>query len=220
MDSNELHSHSSDLDKTLRRFFIPSLVDFIVYLVLGAILLLVLNHQAISNLLHADTLTPTDVAHLVFSTRFELIGTALNHPIFGRLSLLLFWAFIGCVTYMVLWLVQYLLTTAREDYVEGQQYVHPKTFNKSSYWQSIIAHNIFLFSAIVVFLGFAYLSLRMFLPMLSKLFYVGLLTAPALVGFADLILSILLISFVLYFSQMLWRVLRSAWHMNSIPTSS
>ena len=212
---DELESHSSDRTSALRQFFTPTWVDIILYILIGGVWLTLLNFHTIWTRNDTAAVSPSALSQLL-GQKFSSLGAFLGLPLFGKISLLLFWAFIGCVAYMLLWLVQYGLITLHEDIAETT-YIHPGSFSESGYWRSVIAHNIFLVCAIFVSIAYAAGAIKIFFPLLAKVFIVGLFDFPHAGAIFDIILSLLISGLVVYVAVILWRILRGIWGLNKVP---
>lgn len=212
---DELASHSSDQTIALRQFLIPGWLDAVLYVLVGGVVLTIVNWHSIWAQNSSGALPPNALQQL-FTERFSSIGGFLGLPIFGKISLLLFWAFIGCLAYMLLWLLQYSLAVIHEDLAETT-YIHPGAFSEGGYWRSVIAHNIFLICAVFVSIAYVAAAFKILLPMLSRVFQVGLFDVPKIGGWIELVISILLAGFLIYIAVILWRVLRGVWGLNKVP---
>src|SRR3989344_5646779 len=150
----EYHTHSESPEQALKKFFVIGPIGITMLFVLSSFLLLILNAKAIWGLLHGDLGGADLSTQTALDQRFAPVSRILDSAIFDRLGLLLFWALIGCIAYMVFWLLQYALISAREDYVEGH-YIHPRSFSTKTYWRTVAARRIFLISTTFVFGGYA-----------------------------------------------------------------
>lgn len=209
-------THSEKPRNRLLQFFVPTIADVILYTLLGVILLAVLNWRAIANIFHQDTPLQPNELHLAFTQKFSVVTNILNKPVFGKISLLLFWAFVGCLAYITVWFIQYTLATAREDFVEGQ-YLHPRSVQRDDYWHSVLANNLLLICTLIVSFGYIAILARLLLPLLARVFYIGIYTVPHYHGLFEIVGSIICSSILVYIARLLWQVLRGAWGMSKIP---
>lgn len=212
----EYHTHSENPEQTLKKFFVIGPIGAAMLFALSSFLLLILNSKAIWGLLHGDLGTGDLSAQTALDQRFTPISRILDGAVFDRLGLLLFWALIGCIAYMVFWLLQYALISAREDYVEGH-YIHPRSFSTKTYWRTVAARRIFLVSTMFVFGGYALFMAKSGLPVLSRLFFVGLNNIPVASSFVNIFSAVAITGFSLYVGFLLWKLLKGVWGLAQVP---
>jgi hypothetical protein len=60
---------------------------------------------------------------------------------------------VGCVVYVIIWFMRNIVVNLLNDVV-ADNYIHPKSYKRSSYWGSIFARKMFFWISAVILLFF------------------------------------------------------------------
>ncbi len=206
----QLQSHNTALDRSARKWLVPSFGQMAVYIVSAFLLLVVMNLAALWTYFNGTVGVSSETASAVIQEPFQRFSDFTTGLFEGRLAPMLFWGFLGVLTYMIIWFIQNAANNVHND-IAAEQYMHPWTFKSKKYWWSIAADKIFFVCVLLIFVLFVYLCASLFLPVLSKLFYSAIYnwhfsgSVPRLLG------SVLFMSFVLYIFVLLAVLVRNSW---------
>src|SRR3989304_6589736 len=140
-----LQSHNSSPWPIVKQLLVPSLPKVLLEVLAAVLLLALLNGRGIWNSVNSGSLVAShrDVGDIISENALSVYNF-IDSFASGRLLQAAFWIFVGCTAYILIWLVGNILYNIRNDVVAGD-YVHPRTYNRLVYWESILARK-FLFS--------------------------------------------------------------------------
>lgn len=151
----------SHLPRVLWRFIKPEIEEVIVYVVSIIGLAAIAFYQAINNGYIGQSQTISDSLDVIHSN-FTFITSGGD----GAAKLFTFgtWFIIGTVVYMLAWFFISFASGAFKDIEVSNTYVHPRSFNKSNFWGSIIARVALQVAAAISFILYASIWLTVFAP--------------------------------------------------------
>jgi hypothetical protein len=205
-----MQSHSTAHAESLRSALVPSWGQVFIYILLGLITLVALNIGALWTYFNSSVGVSQETANAVISNQFDRFSNFAGNILDGRLAPMLFWGFLGVITYMVFWLIKNTAINVRND-LTAENYKHPFSFSRQKYWQSIAAHKVFLVCSIIFLSAFVYLSLVYWLPILARVFYAAIYSWEPVDSGWKLLGAILATAFLIYFVVLLARITRNAW---------
>lgn len=191
-----------------RHFFVLPLSEMIVIVVIATGMLLISNVGAINELITgSENLRQYDLNQLV-SEKFPVIDQLFSSPFAGKLTQLLFWAFIGSLVYMIIWLVRNYSLRTFED-LEASHFVGKKSAAKGL--SSSLAHHLFFACTLFFTLIYTAVGLYKIVPQCSQLFARALKNPTDITMYGWMIAGILITSVFLYGFVILGRLLRNSW---------
>ncbi|MBI2007707.1 hypothetical protein HYU82_01510 [Candidatus Saccharibacteria bacterium] len=203
---SEYHSGSSLKQHTIRDLLLPSNLVWLLYLLISLILLVFLNIPVFGQLLVGESINAEDIAPL--TDRFLDFQDRLGTPI-----VMVFWLFIGVITYTFIWLSENVFFIAKGE-VEASQYVRTNPSLQRRYWETTIASNVFLVFIVLLWISFIALYLRLLLPAFSTLFHSALFSAPIYERFLDIVVAIIGNALAIYLILLMRRVITLSWRTN------
>lgn len=117
------------------------------------------------------------------------------------------WFIIGTVVYMIAWFLISFASGAFKDIEVSNSYVHPRSFNKSNFWVSIIARIALQASAAISFIIYVSLWFSVFAPAWLADFrevFISGITGESVV---NLLIAIVGIIFTLHIAAIILRVM-------------
>lgn len=163
------HNSTSIVGATSKSFLIPGVPQFFLYILISALLFIVLNIKHIWDYLNNTVLGPQGGLDKFISEKAPGIHDFLNTLSQSIILQVLFWLCVGCIIYIFIWFVSNVAVNIINDVV-ADKYVHPKTYNRSSYWSSVLARKVFFWISIVILIFFIGVAMK-FLVVLSKICY-------------------------------------------------
>ena len=158
-------TNDKKIDKLYRNFFIPSPYQIILYLLVGALLLVLIKARAIweelGGSLIIDTIAETPAAN-----------SAWGKIASGPLPQIVFWALIGMIMYFVVWFVWNIFINLKND-MAADKFVHPRNYDRNNYWSGVLAHKAFFALTVVVFISYIVMMFK-FLPVIADSAYSAL----------------------------------------------
>jgi len=201
---SEYHSASSLRQHKVRSFFIPPLVVWLLYALISLIVLLFLNLNVLWENFLGHPLTVSEVTTL--SDKFASFQDRLGTPI-----VMLFWLFIGAITYTIIWLAENVLFIAKTE-VEESKYVARAPDMKQRYWESTIESNLFLFLIVLLWVSLIAFYLRFLLPAFSQLFTSALYSSPVHQRFLNIVVAVVGNTLAIYLLLLMRRVITLSWN--------
>ena len=177
-----------------------------MYLLISLVVLILLNINVLWQNLLGTPLTSADIKPLTDS--FSEFQDKLGTPI-----VMLFWLFIGAITYTIIWLAENVIFIAKTE-VEESHYLARSPAVKQSYWQNTLTSNLFLFFVVLLWVSFIALYLRVLLPAFSQLFNSALYSAPVYERLINIIVAIISNTLAIYFILILRRFITYSWRAN------
>jgi hypothetical protein len=166
---NNIESHSSSVGATSKRFLLPSGTQLLLYALVGILLLIALNLKNAWDYLNHTVLQPQGGLDNIISEKAPAVHKFLNSLSQSIALQVVFWIFVGCVVYIIIWFIRNIATNILNDIV-ADKYVHPASYNRSMYWGSILARKVFFWISVIVLVFYLVTGTRL-LVYLSNLAY-------------------------------------------------
>lgn len=159
-----INSNSSRVffSSRFKAVFLPSRLDFSLYIVVSLLLLTLVNVKRIWH--YFNRYFPgNDGSGLSISDKIPLLHS-LSKAYQGRVLQVVFWIIVGIAIYILFWFIRNITNNIRNDVVAGS-YVRPKDYNVSNYWKPILVRKT-LFGLSVVFLAaYIYAGIKMIMEL-------------------------------------------------------
>lgn len=211
-DRNQISEsvNSTVSQKVLSEFRRPGWAEILIYLLCGLVLVMLVNIRTLGEAISNSVQTTAIDTSKIIDLKLVELGDHINSLLSGRPGQMLFWAIVGCLIYVLIWLSQNFLINIRNDVV-SDKYMHPKSYESTSYWQGVIAHKIFFGAVIVTFLLYCYFAVIIFIPVLSKIFYYAALNFKLLSSTLELLIIIIFSAIVIYVGVFLAKLISHSW---------
>lgn len=167
MGSIQSGSQKRERAEGLKFFFYAGPAEVVLYFILGLIALLILNARALADIVAGPSQNPSSSFGYIF---VQYINDFLSR---GRLNDILFWGFLGIITYLIFWLVRNVAINIHNDFA-SDKFEHPWPYSRSKYWRSIVRLKL-SFILCLLFLASYIFLLSAFLPFVSHHFYLSLI---------------------------------------------
>ena len=199
-----IKSEKTKTEGFVRDYLVPSPLQAVVYLLVGVLLL---------TLIKARTIWET-VGGSILIERTPNVETPASANIWGQISSsplpqILFWGLVGMVMYAVVWFGWNVITNLRND-MAADEFVHPKGYNRSKYWKTVLARKAF-FAASLILLAVYILALVKFIPVIADAAYADMDSFSLPTSVIGLLLYLLVIGTLIHFFVLLVRVVASSW---------
>lgn len=206
----EIQSHNTALDRSAKKWLVPTWGQMVIYTISAFLLLIVLNLAALWTYFNGSVGVSSETASAVIQEPFQRFSDFTGGLFEGRLAPMLFWAFLGVLTYMIIWFIQNAANNVHND-LAAEQYMHPWTYQSKKYWWSVASDKIFFVCVLLVFVLFVYLCFSFFMPVLSKLFYAAIYDWQFVDSLTRLLGSVMFTAFLLYIFVLLAMLVRNSW---------
>ncbi len=194
--------NDSQTDHAFGRFLVPSWVEVVALAGASLIILLIGNSRLLWETAINSAQVSPQTASQTLQPHFDLVTNYLHQDIFGKLAVLVVWAFIGSIAYMIVWSVQSTYHQAKED-VEASNYV--QSAGREGYWHSKIAHYAYLVCAWFVLIIFLLVFLVVALPLANSLAAITIGSYQKIGTYKFALTGWALIAVCLYCLTRLWR---------------
>lgn len=208
--NNKVLSYSSRTASDLKSLLTPTVPQLLLNLVLAALILLVLNSRAILHYFTKgiDENSKVELGDLI-SSRLPAVYDLFESLTQGRFVQFVFWLFIGCITYIFIWLLGNFITNIRNDIV-ADEYVHPQSYNRAGYWGSVVARKMLFVCTLFVLSAYVYVGAKLII-LLAGLCYQSAIESQWLNTSGVILGSLLVTAFVLQVFSYLYTVVVNAW---------
>lgn len=206
----EIKSDSEINSRRSFNFFKPGFAEVLLYFLISAILLFIINAGGVLKSLGGDYIGSPHLLHASFSNLSSGFSNSFTSALGGRLGQIILWAFIGAITYIGLWLAKNVLNSFENDIISAH-YLHPSSYNRLGYWSSSLAGKLFLAGLIFIIFGYVFIAARATLPTLgvmagSAVYHFDWKSSPAYMLFALCGMSL-----VVYIGVVLLRLASHLW---------
>ena len=201
-----IKSDNTKTEDLVREFVVPSPLQAVVYLLVGMLLLILIKARAIWETVGGSILLERDAS--------PAINTPASDNIWGQISSsplpqILFWGAVGMVMYAVVWFGWNIITNLRND-LAADEFVHPKNYDRSKYWRTVLARKAF-FAASAVLLAVYIFALFKFLPVIADASYADVASFSLPSSVMGLTLYFLVIGALIHFFVLLVRIVANSW---------
>lgn len=165
-----IRSYNSRPFAALKQVLVPTGPQLLLDFIIAILILLLLNGRAIW---HYFTRGISDESQVelgdLINEKLPALHQFLENLSHGRFVQIVFWLFVGCVVYMLIWLIGNFITNIRNDIV-ADEYLHPKFYNRAGYWGSVVARKGLFACIVVIYLAYIYAAVKL-LALLAGLCY-------------------------------------------------
>lgn len=203
-NKNEL-SYNSTAQHVIGGFSRPTAIEVALYLIASILFISLINFKTLWNVINNTVQTKAVDTSAVIDEKLLGLGDRLDGLLDGRVGQMIFWAIVGCIIYMLIWLAQNTIINLRNDVI-ADKYLHPNSYKSSSYWEGVIAHKIFFVCLLVGFITYVYFAFSLFIPILSQAFYVATYSFTVPDSVFQLIITLILNAILLYIFVMLGKL--------------
>lgn len=207
MDNQSYNTRSSSSFKSV---FWPSKLEVSLYLIISVLVLVILNVGAIWNYFNSSVGVSAETSNAIVNDQVTRFSDFTNGLFQGRLAPMLFWACIGMITYMIVWVLQNAATNLGND-LEAEKFNHPIDYDRKRYWHSVNSRKIFLVFSCLIGFAFLYVALSNLLPLAAKVFYDAIYDFSLISSTLKLALDISATALLIYLLVMLFRLTRNSW---------
>jgi hypothetical protein len=206
---NKIESNSS-IDKDVT-FFLPTVYQVILYFLVSCLLLIMLNLGKAWKYLNDTVLKPQGGLDSVIATNTPSLHKILNSISQSIILQVIFWVFVGCVVYVLIWFVKNITINILND-ITADQYVHPKSYHRSSFWSSIIARRIFFWISVIILIVYLSVSMR-FIAYLANICYDAVVKFSPLQSSLDILESALVVTGIIYILVVILHIAVNSWRL-------
>lgn len=203
----KIQSHNSQYLSSLKELLFPSPVQAFLYLLTSSLALSVFNARAFWSYLSSDPVGKKTAASL-FINGSQAGGSIWTKISQGRISLIIFWVIVGAIIYTVVWFLKNIFINIQNDII-ADAFVHPKSYNRARYWESVLIRKVYFGGATVVLLGYIYAAVKL-LPLFSSMFFAAIYNFGP-VNLVSLISVVVVLSLLLHLFVVLIHMTISSW---------
>jgi hypothetical protein len=157
-------TNSKFLGATNKSFLLPSMSQLLLYALIGMLLLIALNVGRAWDYLNKTILKPRGGLDSIISTNAPALHKILNSLSQSIILQVIFWIFVGCVVYVIIWFVKNIAINMLND-ITADQYIHPRAYRRTRFWGSILGRRIFFWVSAVILVLYLITSTRLLVYM-------------------------------------------------------
>jgi len=171
MEEKQIESYNSHLAHSVKNFFPPSWLEAVIYLLCSGALLGLLNYRAFTNSIGTNSGLSQTTLDTYLHDKLGDSTDFLSRLLQGRVSSILFWAFLGSIIYMFIWVIQNVIINVEND-MQASEFVGVKneTSRKQAYWHTVISSKIFFVCSLLSLIIYFVLFVEFLLPVSSRAF--------------------------------------------------
>ena len=211
MSTNTTGYNDNQTNNSFVNFFVPSWAEVGVLLLSSLVIIGLGNARLLWETAVNNAQVSPQTVNQTLQPNFDLINNYFHQEIFGKIAVLVIWAFVGSIAYMIIWSIQSTYRKAKDD-VEVSTYVQPGT--REGYWHSKLAHYAYLVCAWFVFIVFLIVFLVGLMPFANDLAAVTIGFYQYIRDYRYLAAGIALMMLGLYCLNRLWRTATYVFKVN------
>lgn len=208
----DIHSYNSRAAPGIKQLLVPSPAQIFLNLIIGILILALLNIKGIWQFFTTGVTADStiDFGSLI-NDRLPWVTGFIYNLTHGRIIQVLFWLFVGCIVYMMIWFLGNFFTNIRNDIV-ADEYVHPQFYNRVGYWGSVFARKIFFISIVMVLIAYIYAGLKL-IASLAALSYQSISIFQLPMSMVVLAGSIMGVAIAIQVFQVLFKISKNSWQV-------
>jgi hypothetical protein len=153
------HNSAETLGASSKNLLIPSPTQLVLYFLVSLLVLTLFNLRRLWDYLNSVILANGGVGSLV-SDQSTVLGRFFDSFSHSIILQVVFWVCIGSLIYVLIWFGRNLVINVLNDVV-ADNYVHPPTYSRFHYWESVIFRKVFFGFTIVVMLFYFFAGWRL-----------------------------------------------------------
>ncbi len=195
---------------SVARLLIPAPAEVFLYLLISLLSLLFMNVRQLWSYFTNDVLaSKADFNSIVSGTPWLQKVTSAIYQ--SRLLQVLFWLFMGCAVYVLIWFLGNIYNNVRNDFV-ADSYIHPNDYDRKRFWESVVGRKVFFVIIVVLTLAYLLTVIRI-MPLLGGLCRSAVQNFSWNPGLPELIGSWVAIAIFIYIFVFLLRLSVNAWKL-------
>ena len=210
--NHEIQSYSTRQQRAreTRHFFLPDLTEFLLYLTLSFLLLIIIEAGNLWDYFNQNVVGQTGGFSSVFNQNVPFLHKVTSLTTGGPLLQFLFWALFGIFIYIFYWFAKNLVIDFYNDFVIGKYYIAQIHVDEKRYWLSVVMRNLVFVLSLVLMIVFIFEGGRLIYDMAS-LFFTSLTSFHGLVSLLDIFASIVMTAVLMHVFIVLIRVTVISW---------
>jgi hypothetical protein len=207
----KIQSNSSHIGATNRQFIIPSGSQLLLYALISCLLLVILNAGRAWNYLNDIVLSPQGGLDKLLSSNAPEIHKLVNAVSHSILLQVVFWIVVGCLVYIFIWFVKNIAINMLND-IAADQYVHPASYKRARFWESVIVRRIFFWTSAVILVFYSVAATRL-LVYLANVCYRQILHFQFLQSSLEILESIAAVAGLIYVLILIVHIVMNSWRV-------
>ena|SRR5579862_6838883 len=210
--NKDIESHSERATHSLKPFFVPSLVNAMLFLLIGTILLALYNWSNIINWLGNDYLGSAEKLNLGINVLNNGFGQSFDTAFGGRLGQIIVWSIVGALAYVLVWFIKNIFNSFENDVIVDH-YTHPSSFNRAGYWGSSLAGIVSFVDTALLWVVYSFFGLKVILPAAASLTSSAIYSFKLPDSIVYLALCILIAGVAVYLWALMARIVGHLWKL-------
>ncbi len=184
--------------------WLPSLPQVLLYVSTSLLLVATTHRNIIFSWLGGDALTQLGGVGFITEGENFYLDNLFAIPILGTITVIFFWAALGCTIYCIVWGLTNTLHEAKKYGEVSGESVMPEGYNKQKFWSSSLANIILMVSSAFAFILLLFLAFGYAIPVSSALLtnvLANTLSVGSLVSILVFLLASIAVGHGLYLSM-------------------
>ena len=212
MQEKQKESYNSRLAQSVKTFFPPSWLEILIYSLVACLLLGLLNYRVFLGGVGINSGFSGTTLDGYLRDKLTGASDVISRLLQGRIASILFWAFLGSLIYMMIWVVQNLVINIEND-VQAGKFVglQAQTDRRRAYWHSVISSKVFFICSLLVLIIYGIALVNFFLPLASKSFGLAFSASTFPKNIISIAVSLIATAVFLYLLVLALRIVAHSW---------
>lgn len=206
-----MQSQNSKIGLTSKQFLLPSGIQLVLYVLISLLILLILNLKNAWDYLNHTVLSPQGGLDKIIAQKSPELHKVLTSLSQSIILQVVFWVFVGCAVYVVIWFIRNVSINLLNDFV-ADKYVHPDSYHRAAYWGSILARKVFFWVSAIVLVFYLIAGARLLVYM-SDLCYRFVINFHGLHSFWEIVQIIAATTGLIYLLILIIHVVVNSWRL-------
>jgi hypothetical protein len=155
----EIKSHNNEAQSPVKKLLVPDFLQLTTYAMVSILLLAIMRLGEIWGWFSKSVSKPNTSDQ--FASNPTMLHNVWESVSQGRTPQVIFWIIVGISVYGFVWFLWNISNNVRNDLIAGD-YVHPRNYDTKKYWQSLIARKIFFVLAVMIFIFYLVVYIKLF----------------------------------------------------------
>jgi hypothetical protein len=207
---SKIESGSEFQERKIGNFLVPSGAAVALYVLLGAVTILLFNYGVITGWLGSTYNNTAKSSSLSFNILNNSFSESFSSALGGRLGLIILWSFVGALAYVAVWFLRNILNSFENDIIIDH-YLHPSSYDRKGYWGSAMSAKIFFGATAIILITYSVLAVNMVLPAAAALAANAAYHFKVPLSPGYILLSVLIAALCIYGWVLIFKTVRRLW---------
>jgi hypothetical protein len=207
---NNIKSSSSSLSRNTNYLW-PTIYQLVLYFLISFLVLILLNIRRAWTYLNDTVLKPHGGLDSIIAQSTPGAHKVLNSISQSIILQVIFWIFVGCAVYLLIWFIKNIAINMLND-ITADQYIHPKTYKRYVFWTGIFSRRIFFWISAAILVIYLAASAR-FMGYLADICYRAILNFEPVKSSLSILESAIVATGLIYVLVLIAHICVNSWRL-------